>query len=234
MPRLKYWMVILVTLAAGLRANAYCRIPDLIGQVDTPLMVAIWRGDKDTVTRLMPPTFDVKFKICSDGPYDLFTSPLINAIHGSYSRLNRGDHEGMVEFLLEHGASPNFTPQDNYTPLDAAASVGTLRMVKALLHYGATVNPKDGRYAPLIMAVEHGRLDVVQELIAAGADLKVRDSIGGNLVSAAASQHDEEMVKFLVQLGWIPARKTTMATIQFTGQTSEWTSGLKERKSSPS
>jgi ankyrin repeat protein len=204
---ISYWIVILLALASSLRAHAYCRYPDLIGPVNTPLMVAIWQGDKDAVSRLMDSTLDLKFKICSDSGKDLFTTPLINAIHGAFSRRNTGDHEGMVEFLLLHGASPNFCPQGDYTPLDAAASLGNLAMVKTLLRYGATINPKDGRYAPLISAVESGHINVVRELIAAGADLEVRDSIGGNLVSIAASQPDEEMVKFLVQLGVDPCAK---------------------------
>lgn len=207
MPLARYCIAILVTFAAGIPANAYCSFPDLIGPVNTPLMVAIWQGDKEAVRRLMPPNFDVKFKTCSDDGKDHFISPLINAIEGDISQRATGDHAGMVEFLLLHGASPNFSPRPGYTPLDTAASLGNLNMVKTLLRYGATVNPKDGRPAPLISAVQDRHMDVVQELIAAGADFKVRDSIGGNLVLIAASQRDEDMVKFLVQLGVDPCAK---------------------------
>lgn len=202
-----YWIMVFLALTPALRAHAYCSYPDLVGPVNTPLMVAIWRGDRDAVSRLMGSTLDLKFKICSDSDKDLFTTPLINAIHGVSSWRNTGDHEGMVEFLLLHGASPNFSPQADYTPLEAAASLGNLTMVKALLRFGAIINPKDGGQAPLILAVESGHIEVVQELIAAGADFKVRDSIGGNLVSIAADRRDEEMVRFLVQLGVDPCAK---------------------------
>lgn len=202
-----YWIMVFLALTPALRAHAYCSYPDLVGPVNTPLMVAIWRGDRDAVSRLMGSTLDLKFKICSDSDKDHFTTPLINAIHGVSSRRNTGDHEGMVEFLLLHGASPNFSPQASYTPLEAAASLGNLNMVKALLRYGAAIDAKYRGQAPLVSAVESGHIEVVQELIAAGADPKVRDSIGNNLVSVAADRRDEEMVKFLVQLGVDPCAK---------------------------
>jgi ankyrin repeat protein len=207
MPSARYCISVVVLLAAGLRANAYCSYPDLVGPVNTPLMVAIWQGEKETVSRLMGSTLDLKFKICSDDNHDHFTSPLINAIHAGFSPRNTGDHEGMMEFLLLHGASPNFSPQSGYTPLEAAASLGNLSMVKALLRYGARIDAKSSGQGPLVSAVESGHIEVVQELIAAGADPKVRDSIGNNLVAVAADRRDEEMVKFLVQLGVDPCAK---------------------------
>lgn len=106
----------------------------------------------------------------------------------------------MVEFLLQHGASPDFSAT-GWTPLHMAASIGDLATVRLLLRYGASIDPVHKEGTPLLVAVQDGSIAVVKELIAAGADINMRDSLGGNLVSIAANQHLEEIVRLLVQLG---------------------------------
>lgn len=151
------------------------------------------------------PTLNLQFTLCDDGGKPLHTTPLVNAVLATDSSVV-ADHVGMVEFLLLHGASPDFSA-DGFTPLHMAASVGNLPVVKMLLRFGASVDPHADGDTPLLMAVQDGHIEVVQELIAAGADLNVHDSLGGNLVSITASQHHEDIVRLLVKLGVDPCAK---------------------------
>jgi len=204
MQRTKYSVAVFLMLAAaGLQAGACGFFRDATGPVKDPLMVAIWQGDRAAVGRLLSsqPTLDLRFTTCPG----LTTTPLIAAVWATDSR--RGaDHESMVEFLLLHGASPDFSA-DGFTALHMAASLGNLAMVKMLLRFGASADPQSKEGTPLLLAVENGQLALVQELIAAGANIKVHDSIANNLVAFAASQRHEEMVRFLVQLGIDPCAK---------------------------
>ncbi|HKV94315.1 MAG TPA: ankyrin repeat domain-containing protein [Candidatus Angelobacter sp.] len=207
MRALKYFLTFLSIFFAGLESSASCNYRDNTGPVNTPLMVSIWQGDKAAVGRLLSEksTLNLQFSLCNDGGKALHTTPLINAVLATDSRVV-ADHVGMVEFLLLHGASPDFSA-DGFTPLHMAACVGNLPVVKMLLRFGASVDPHADGDTPLLMAVQDGHIEVVQELIAAGADLNVHDSLGGNLVSIAASQHYQDIVRLLVKLGVDPCAK---------------------------
>jgi uncharacterized protein len=199
----RHCTIVFLALAASLPAGACGFFRDETGPVKDPLMVAIWQGNKAAVGRLLNswPTLDLRFTTCPG----VTTTPLIAAVWSTDSR--RGEeHESMVEFLLLHGASPNFSA-DGFTALHMAASLGNLAMVRMLLRFGAAADPQSKDGTPLLLAVQKGEMAVVQELMAAGANLQVRDSIGNNLVAIAADQHHEALVRLLVQLGVDPCAK---------------------------
>lgn len=80
----------------------------------------------------------------------------------------RGNFE-CVQYLLEHGADPNYTPKHNKTALQAAASGGNVRCMALLLEAGAkndsTVTARDH-----LRAIHRGPLNVVIFILENGFD----------------------------------------------------------------
>jgi ankyrin repeat protein len=192
-------------------AHASCNYSSRTGPVKTPLMLAIWQGDIEAVGKMLSTeaSLNSTFTYCgSEGP--LKTTPLLNAILANsqpFDQVRHETHQKMVEFLLTHGASPDFSA-DGWAPLHMAASLGDRVTVKLLLRLGAPVDPVDrDNKTPLLVAVQDGSIAVAQELITAGADIHVHDSLGNNLVAIAASQHHEQILRLLVQLGIDPCAK---------------------------
>jgi ankyrin repeat protein len=202
-------LVLFLIITVTCSTFASCNFSGLTGPVNAPLMVAIWRGDIGAVSKLLnsTPSLDIKFQFCGrQGEKTPETTPLVNAVQANFQARTGEGHMQMLEYLLNHGASPNF-PLDGFTPLHMAAAIGNLPAVKLLLRYGASVDPVYGDETPLLLAVQNGYMPVIKELIAAGANFELHDSLGGNLVSVAANHHDEEVVKLLIQLGVDPCAK---------------------------
>ena len=61
---------------------------------------------------------------CYDGDKPLLTTPLLNAIQAADSSRFRSRSPEILEFLLNHGADPNFQPPEGPSPLQMAASEG--------------------------------------------------------------------------------------------------------------
>jgi ankyrin repeat protein len=101
----------------------------------------------------------------------------------------------LVKLLLEHGANPNLATNRGYTPIHAAAGLGSndidsrgidktqaqaIETLKLLLAYKADINTKDaaaGRTA-LHGAAIWGWNEVIQFLADNGADLHAKDNAG--------------------------------------------------------
>jgi ankyrin repeat protein len=190
-----------LTLAPKARcSNAYCIYSQATGPVNSPLMIAIWRGDIQSAGRMISSARDLNksFTIsCNDGGTALQTTPLINAIEGA--------HPEMVEFLLRHGANPLFRASSDLSPLEVAASRrnASVAIVRLLLQHGALVDDRNmGGGTPLMGAVERpNNIAVIRELIAAKADIQAVDLEGDTTVMLAAAAHRLEAVKLLVGLG---------------------------------
>ena len=89
--------------------------------------------------------------------------------------------EGVVEFLLQVGASPNaYSKETDATPLICAAMHGHAGCVRLLLGAGADVNVRESNnLAALHYAAVKGHADVVAALLAAGADPEVKPTPDG-------------------------------------------------------
>ncbi len=207
MRAIQYWVLFFAIFLGGDCAHGYCSYSSRTGPVKTPLMMAIWSGDSEAVGKMLSSqaSLDTMFTFCS-GYEASHTTPLLNAILAIHDSRSDSGHREMVEFLLQHGASPDFSAT-GWTPLHMAASLGDLATVKLLIRYGASIDPVHKEGTPLLLAVQHGSIAVARELIAAGADINVRDSLGENLVSIAADQHYEEIVRLLVELGIDPCAR---------------------------
>ncbi|HZS28904.1 MAG TPA: ankyrin repeat domain-containing protein [Candidatus Angelobacter sp.] len=171
-------------------------------------MVAIWQADSDTVAKLLNSGMTVNSFIpldCNDGNKPLLTTPLLNAIQAADSSHFRSRSPEMVEFLLNHGADPNFRPPEGLSPLQMAASEGEapLSVTKLLLRHGARVDDRDdgGETALLIAAQRKNGPAVVQELAAAGADIHAVNEFGHNALMLAAWQHYKDTVILLAKIG---------------------------------
>lgn len=195
---------------ATVQAWGYCSYSSKTGPVKSPLMVAIWQGDIETVAKLLNSGMAVNALVpldCNDGGKPLLTSPLLNAILAKDSLLFRThgkDLHGqeMVEFLLDHGADPSLLVQ-NFGSLHMAASLGDHDSIKALLKHGVRVDDRneDGETALLMAAQRENGPAVIQELVAAGADINALNNLGDNAVMLAAWQHHLDTVQLLVGLG---------------------------------
>jgi ankyrin repeat protein len=184
--------------------GGYCLYSQATGPVDTPFMIAIWRGDIQRVNLLIASEGNLNkvFALsCADNK-NLATTPLLNAI--------RGGHPEMVEFLLNHGANLLFRPSsDSSSSLSSAASAGNAVIVRILLKYGAPVDDrKRGGETALMAAAQRSKsIAVMKELIAANADIHAVDDFGNNALMLAAWQHQADAVKLLAELGIEPCLK---------------------------
>jgi hypothetical protein len=113
-----------------------------------------------------------------------------------------GNDAGLLMCLLDLGVNPNVKDKGGDTALHWACTVGSLRNIKVLLHYGAVVDVVNslGR-SPLMDAVSGGYVPVVSVLLSAGANPNVVDKGGETPLLRAAARNDLEAVRLLVKHG---------------------------------
>ena len=99
------------------------------------------------------------------------------------TRLNfaaRNDWCLAIEWLVNHGADPNFTniPQ-NFVPLQTAVYRGHSRAVALLLDMGAGLDAFNGaKYPPLHLAVLERNMSIVKLLLGRGASVHTQNDTG--------------------------------------------------------
>jgi ankyrin repeat protein/beta-lactamase regulating signal transducer with metallopeptidase domain len=157
----------------------------------TPLLAAVWNGDRNAVRILLDGGADPNVSVDGDG------TPLIAAVQS-------GD-EAMVRLLLGGGADPGLWVSGDGSPLFHAAASGDERTAGQLLDAGADPNveiPGDGN--ALIVAAREGHLDVVELLVARGAEIdRVVPGDENPLIRAAGGGH-LEVVRYLLDMGADP------------------------------
>jgi ankyrin repeat protein len=109
----------------------------------------------------------------------------------------------MVQLLLAHKAPLEARDSvKQQTPLGAAAVLGHLESVRALLAAGADVGAKDGTgRTPLIAASIGGHLEVVHLLLDEGAPIDVQDSAGATALHASVRFGHPELAAALLARG---------------------------------
>jgi len=118
-------------------------------------------------------------------------------------------HEGLVQVLLDKGASPNGRDDRNgSTPLIYAAGEGRTKIVEILLNAGADIESqmKDGSTS-LIWATCNQREEVIQLLLARGAATEATDSEDCTALIYAASYGDQKTVSLLLEHGAKPCAR---------------------------
>ena len=198
----------LVQEGAGLSAGVPAK-PQTEGYVtrnsgrNSKFLLAIREGDINGLRALLRPgmNFDSVITVSGEPDSQHAITPLLEAVIGGHSE--------MVEFLLTHGASPNFHPPKTQSALHLAAWSGRLDVVKALLAHGAFVDERtENGETPLLLAAFHSKdVRLVQALIAAGANIYALDKSGNNAVMMSAWGHKESNFKLLVEAGVDPCAK---------------------------
>jgi pectate lyase len=139
----------------------------------------------------------------------------------------RAGHKDIIGLLITNGADVNVKNDDNQAPIDialaanrkdvidlfvergavpssihAAARLGVLAGVKALLEQGVDVNAQDDKgITPLHYAVQGDHRELVELLIVNGADINSKDKEGYTSLYYAVWNEDKDMVEFLVTKG---------------------------------
>lgn len=112
------------------------------------------------------------------------------------------NHENVVKFLAEKGASIETPDYEQRTPLHEAAFYGHINLVEFFLNKGAKIDPLDCyNQTPLFRAVEAGRDDVVDLLIKRNAQTNLLDIDDVTIEHCAAFEGMPDMSKWLLYKG---------------------------------
>jgi ankyrin repeat protein len=100
---------------------------------------------------------------------------------------------GLVEFLIQRGASANFRDENGQTPLHYAAERGFIECMEVLVKHGGDLHITDNfGFSPLLWAVIAGQEGATMRLLYMDADVNSFSADGKSVLAWAAS------------LGWSP------------------------------
>lgn len=113
-------------------------------------------------------------------------------------------NQGVVPFLLQNGANPNFAdPETEKTPILYACENEKPVLVKMLVEHGADINfadPETGK-TPILYACENENKLLVKMLVEHGADIHKSDHWGVSPLILASEAGLDAVVKCFVQRG---------------------------------
>lgn len=148
----------------------------------------------------------------------------ISPLHWAFNRniWSEQDDPELARWLLEHGADVHASDKKNNTPLHFAVLDGSVKGVKLLLAYGASVSAQDSDgWTPLTITTNHTRipapnaystktisvpscLEIAQTLIDAGADINKPLNNRATPLMLAVYYKNIELAKLLVKHGANP------------------------------
>jgi ankyrin repeat protein len=125
-----------------------------------------------------------------------------------------GEHQEIVELLIEFGANINQRSEYNWTPLYIAAWRGNEKIVKVLLKNKARMNTKTMvgyqspyGYCPIHIACENGCYDVVKTLLQFGAEINQKDGDGRTPLDIANQKSKRKIETYLKRKGGEHSKK---------------------------
>lgn len=121
-----------------------------------------------------------------------------NSPHSTVLLLASGRGWELSRFLLQHGADPNMTNDDNISPLERMAQTSSYEIVKQLIQYGAHVEGIQGERS-LRAAVNLDRPRIVELLLENGAAFAIDkpNKKGETPLSIARKGKYHDIVKLL-------------------------------------
>ncbi|KAI3458508.1 hypothetical protein Pfo_015171 [Paulownia fortunei] len=109
---------------------------------------------------------------------------------------------GVLESLLEKGATMNFCDQYGLTALHVAAIKGNKDVVMMLVEFGAGVECLDAEgHTPLHLAVEGGSIETVEVLINRGANMNAKTKKGATPLYISKLMEYEDITQLLLDKG---------------------------------
>ncbi|MBR4355241.1 MAG: ankyrin repeat domain-containing protein [Elusimicrobiaceae bacterium] len=100
----------------------------------TPLFIATRDGNAEAAKLLIFRQADLNVQT------NLGATALLMAVTQPYP--SEKDRLDLLAYMLRHGADPNLSPYNGFSPLYYAAVTGNLDVVKILVEYGAQVTPQ--------------------------------------------------------------------------------------------
>lgn len=179
--------------------------------MDRSLAVAIERGDRAMLERLLDSGADPNFPLDYDAPKPTPATYFKNALLGPL-RIPRIPYTtplmlavihkrpNMVQELLRKGALVDARDEYRFTPLIMAISLHQHAIVRILLEHGADPNAtNDLNTPPLAWAVQAGDTEDVLPLLAHGADPNTLDMDGRPVLYLATILDNKEAVRDLLR-----------------------------------
>ncbi|RKK80919.1 hypothetical protein BFJ68_g17676 [Fusarium oxysporum] len=198
------------------------------GRYRHPLLAAMAKGNKDSVTALLGLSsrfhngFDItdglKSKIdsvktnhtpvswaCEEGHLAIAAFLLEQGAQvgvDDFLKLVGNGNIEVVKMLLEKGADAAAATTDGLTPLYEASQKGHLEIAKMLIEKGADVTTADkGGRTPLHEASKNGHLEIANMLLEKGADAATATTDGLTPLYEASQKGHLEIAKMLIEKG---------------------------------
>ncbi|KAL5610415.1 hypothetical protein FOBRF1_006532 [Fusarium oxysporum] len=198
------------------------------GRYRHPLLAAMAKGNKDSVTALLglssrthngtDITDGLKSNIDSVKPKHTPVSWACEEGHLAIAaflldqgaqvgvddlvKLVRNGNIEVVKMLLEKGADAAAVTKDGRTPLHEALKNGHSQIAKVLIEKGADARTADNYGStPLYLALQNGHLEIAKVLIEKGADARAANDYGSTPLHLASQNGHLEIAKVLIEKG---------------------------------
>ena len=169
-------------------------------QITTPLIIAAFNGNLDSVKILLENKADIEARGTVEASGEAYHE-VIEGCTPLWAAAMNG-HLDVVKFLIEQNADVDGKNSKNSTPLRAAAFLGRLDIVSCLVENGADVNaPNKFHRTPLMVACYNGHMNVITYLIERGTNMDLQDNRGDTVLHLAVRYGHFEIANKLLALG---------------------------------
>lgn len=196
----------------------------------TPLLEAVWEGNKDKVLELISQGFD------PSTPDSTGCLPLHHALRVENLSIP------ILEILVQNPANVNYRSNEGDYPLNIALRLGYITTAKFLLEKGARPDSRDSMgFLPIHYAARAGNIEIVKALIPFVADINdaQRPPVGSVFyilehaftpLCLAARSRNADLVKLLLEMGADPNSATSADSLPLHSAVQQMYYGLDEKK----
>ncbi|PJD94031.1 MAG: hypothetical protein CK425_12140 [Parachlamydia sp.] len=196
----------------------------------TPLLEAVWEGNKDKVLELISQGFDPSI------PDSTGCLPLHHALRVENLSIP------ILEILVQNPANVNYRSNEGEYPLSIALRLGYIATAKFLLEKGASPDSRDSLgFLPIHYAAREGDIEMVKALIPFVANINdaQRPPVGSEFyfpehaftpLCLAAMSRNADLVKLLLEMGADPNSATTAGRLPLHSAVQQRYYGIDEKK----